>query len=147
AIREPQWLTLDVQLAATSGPIQVRWADWNHVFPYSFEPLRNMAHGMAIDAGASDSSGLVQLVNDSTDAIWVYAAETDLGDDCRRMLADLQRFLLEKLHGVLLVPGQGLHAKDLDLTFPNDVRHPPDTLTFGKKGGRYVIAISPDGKT
>jgi WD40 repeat protein len=144
-MKEPQWLTLDVQFDSSRGPMQVRWSDWNHVFPYSVEPLRNMAQGMALDAQVSDS--LVQVVADSTDAIGVCAAEADLGDDCRRMLADLRAFLLEKLQGVLLVPGQGLHAGDSDLAFPNTVRHPLDTLTFGKKGGHYAIAISPDGKT
>lgn len=144
-MKEPQWFALDVQFDPSRGPIQFRWSDWNHVFPYSVEPLRNMAQGMALDAQVSDS--LIQVVADSTDAIGVYADETDLGDDCRRMLADLQAFLLERLQGVLFVPGKGLHARDSDLTFPNDVRHPPDTLTFGKKGGHYVIAVSPDGET
>jgi hypothetical protein len=143
--REPQWFTLDLRLDATRGPIQVRWSDWNHVFPYSVVPLRSMAQGMALDAQAPDS--LAPAVADSTDAIGVYAAEPDLGDDCRRMLAGLQAFLSERLHGVLFVPGKGLHAGASGLAIPNDVRHPPDTLAFGKKGGHYVIAVSPDGET
>src|SRR5262245_45045458 len=64
-MKEPQWFTLSVQLAAFRGPMQVRWSDWNHVLPYSVEPLRNMAQGMALDAQVSDS--LVQVVADSTD--------------------------------------------------------------------------------
>jgi WD40 repeat protein len=143
-IQEPQWLTLDVQPAPSKDRIQIRWSDWNHVFPYSVEPLRNMAQGMALDAQMSGA--LVEFVANSTDAIGVYA-QANLDDECRRMLDDLQAFLVEMVQGIPFVPGKGLYAKQSGLPFPSDVRHPADTLMFGKKRGKYAIAISPDGKT
>ena len=151
-MRESHWFTLDVFFDSTSS-IQVRWADWNHVFPYSVEPLKNMVQGMANDALESDLGGLVQFVANSTDAIWVHASETELTDGCRRMLDGLRAFLLEKLQGVLFVPGKGLDGNDSKVNFPDDVQHPQNTLIFGnaakfgKNVGNYGIAISPDGKT
>jgi WD40 repeat protein len=137
-IKESKWVTLDLRPDGKC-PIQVRRTDGNS--------LKSMAQGMVIDTQTPDERNLLQTVADSTGAISIHADEAVLNDACRRMLDDLRRFLQRKLNGVLFVPDKGIYGKGFNQTFPHDFRHPSSTLTFGKKGGRYAAALSPDDRT
>jgi WD40 repeat protein len=146
AIHDPQWLTLDIRPPQSTAPIRIQWLDSNHVYPYAMEPLGKMAQGMSIDVEESVSAGLVRFVTESTDAIAVDV-ESDLSDESRRMLHDLQEYLLELLDGVLFVPGKQLRSNQATLTFTQEFRQPISMFTCSKGGGDCRVAISPDGKT
>lgn len=145
-INEPQWFTLDVSLHDSTVPIHVQWLPYDQGYRYTFAPLRKMAQAMAMDVGQSLSKPLLQLLEESTDAIAVDV-ESDLSDASRTMLNDLQEYLLELLDGVLFVPGKQLRNNDSELTFPHVLRQPRGTLTLFRGGGDCVVAVSPDGKS
>src|ERR1043165_3861951 len=106
-INEAQWFTLGIH--TDNGDVRIAWLDCNHGYPYSLDPMKDMAQGMLLDAQADDAA-LLKKITDATDAICVHA---DLTPESQKLLDGLKSFLVKRLNGVVFEPGQGLFDDNL----------------------------------